>query len=122
MTSVAASALMYYPMRVVLDGRYKLIWNLTHDLPYPFASDLWEASTWQDRFQQGPETLYGKRTVEQYIHRPEFELFDLEADPHEIDNLATKPAHAELLSQLKTKLQQFQRRTGDPWELKWRYE
>jgi N-sulfoglucosamine sulfohydrolase len=113
---------MYYPMRVVLDGRYKLIWNIAHDLPYPFASDLWEASTWQDRFQQGPETLYGKRTVERYIHRPEFELYDLDSDPDEIENLADKPAHARLLAGLKTKLQQFQKRTADPWELKWRYE
>jgi N-sulfoglucosamine sulfohydrolase len=113
---------MYYPMRVVLDGRYKLIWNIAHDLPYPFASDLWDASTWQDRYKQGPETLYGKRTVEQYIHRAEFELYDLQADPHEIHNLAGDANHAKLLAGLKTKLQTFQKRTGDPWELKWRYE
>ena len=33
---------MYYPMRVVRDKKYKLIWNIAHPLPYPFASDLWE--------------------------------------------------------------------------------
>ena len=37
---------MYYPMRVVRGRQYKLIWNLAHPLPYPFASDLWEAPTW----------------------------------------------------------------------------
>ena len=31
---------MYYPMRVVRDRSYKLIWNIAHGLPYPFASDL----------------------------------------------------------------------------------
>jgi N-sulfoglucosamine sulfohydrolase len=31
---------MYYPMRVVRSGRYKLIWNIAHPLPFPFASDL----------------------------------------------------------------------------------
>ena len=34
---------MYYPMRVVRDSNYKLIWNIAHQLPYPFASDLWAA-------------------------------------------------------------------------------
>ncbi len=32
---------MYYPMRVVRDEQYKLIWNVAHPLPFPFASDLW---------------------------------------------------------------------------------
>ena len=27
---------MYYPMRVVRDGNYKLIWNIAHPLPYKF--------------------------------------------------------------------------------------
>ncbi len=34
---------MYYPMRVVRDRRYKLIWNVAHNQPFPFASDLWAA-------------------------------------------------------------------------------
>jgi N-sulfoglucosamine sulfohydrolase len=113
---------MYYPMRVVRQGRYKLIWNLAHGLPFPFASDLWEAPTWQDRYRHGVSTLYGKRTVGQYIHRPAFELYDLEADPDEVRNLADDPQHAGRLAQMKAGLQKFQKRTADPWELKWRYE
>jgi N-sulfoglucosamine sulfohydrolase len=113
---------MYYPMRVVRSGRHKLIWNIAHGLPYPFASDLWAAPTWQDRYQQGMDTLYGKRTVGEYIHRAEFELYDIETDPHEANNLALSEADAKVLAELKAKLQAFQKRTGDPWELKWRYE
>ena len=45
---------MYYPMRVVRDKQYKLIWNIAHPLPYPFASDLWAASSWQAQFRKGP--------------------------------------------------------------------
>lgn len=113
---------MYYPMRVVRDRKYKLIWNVAYGLPYPFASDLWSAPTWQDIYQQGPDAYYGKRTVAQYIHRPQFELFDLEADPHETGNLAESEEHAALLATMKAKLQAFQNQTKDPWELKWRYE
>jgi N-sulfoglucosamine sulfohydrolase len=113
---------MYYPMRVVRGRRYKLIWNIAHPLPFPFASDLWAAPTWQDRYQRGPDTLYGKRTVDRYIHRPKFELFDLEADPDETRNLADSSEHAEILKQLQGKLKQFQKETWDGWVLKWDYE
>ena len=113
---------MYYPMRVVRGRKYKLIWNIAHPLPYPFASDLWEAPTWQSVFQQGPEARYGQRTVEAYIQRPRFELYDLESDPHEVRNLANDPAHATVLNDLQSRLKAFQARTKDPWILKWDYE
>ncbi len=112
---------MYYPMRVVRERRYKLIWNIAHGLDYPFASDLWEASTWQATIQRG-EKYYGKRTVEAYIPRPKFELYDLKNDPDEVKNLADNPKYERVLTRLKAKLKAFQKRTKDPWILKWEYE
>ena len=113
---------MYYPMRVIRTRKYKLIWNIAHGLPYPFASDLWAAPTWQDVYRQGPSTLYGKRSVRDYIHRPQFELYDLEKDPHEINNLATDARFQGQLKSMQAKLKQFQQRTKDPWVRKWQYE
>lgn len=112
---------MYYPMRVVRGRQYKLIWNIAHPLPYPFASDLWRAPTWQEVYQSDKE-YYGKRTVIDYIHRPRFELYDLQNDPHEIHNLVESPDHAGLLADLQQELRRFQDATGDPWILKWEYE
>jgi N-sulfoglucosamine sulfohydrolase len=112
---------MYYPMRVVRERQWKLIWNIAHGLPYPFASDLWESSTWQGVVKRG-EKAYGKRSVDAYLHRPAFELYDLEADPDEVRNLASDPAHAQTLARLQAKLKAFQKSTGDPWILKWEYE
>lgn len=113
---------MYYPMRVVRNRQYKLIWNIAHDLPYPFASDLWAAAAWQAQYKQGPQAMYGPRTVHDYIHRPEFELFDMASDPDETKNLADDPRYASTLEELKGKIKAFQQRTGDPWILKWEYE
>jgi N-sulfoglucosamine sulfohydrolase len=113
---------MYYPMRVVRARRYKLIWNIAHPLPFPFASDLWAAPTWQSQYQQGMDASYGQRTVGQYIHRPKFELFDLEVDPAESQNVAADPAYAEVLEGMIVRLKKFQEETDDPWILKWRYE
>ncbi|MHC4367527.1 MAG: sulfatase family protein [Planctomycetota bacterium] len=112
---------MYYPMRVVRQRKYKLIWNIAHGLDYPFASDLWASATWQATIKGGRQH-YGKRTVEAYLHRPRFELYDLESDPHEVSNLADDPGHQKVLEELKAKLKTFQKRTKDPWIVKWNYE
>ena len=112
---------MYYPMRVVISGRYKYIFNIAHQLPYPFASDLFASPTWQGVLRR-KDTLFGKRTVYSYLHRPRHELYDLETDPDEITNLAYQPEHQQRLKGLQDKLKAWQQRTRDPWFLKWRYE
>ncbi|MFP6701918.1 MAG: heparan N-sulfatase, partial [Planctomycetaceae bacterium] len=112
---------MYYPMRVVISGHYKYIFNIAHQLPYPFASDLYASPTWQGVLKRG-DTLYGKRTVYSYLHRPRHELYDLQTDPDEITNLAYEPAHRDRLKSLQNKLKAWQQETRDPWFLKWKYE
>jgi N-sulfoglucosamine sulfohydrolase len=113
---------MYYPMRVVRGRRFKLIWNIAHPLPFPFASDLWAAPTWQAQYQQGLDATYGAGTVRSYIKRPKYELFDLENDPHEGNNLADNPLYEGTMAILLAKLKDFQQRTADPWIIKWEYE
>ncbi|MEZ5330058.1 MAG: sulfatase [Verrucomicrobiales bacterium] len=113
---------MYYPMRVVRDRKYKLIWNIAAGLPYPFASDLWIASSWQSQFQKGLAAPYGNKTVGQYIHREPFELFEIAKDPDEARNLANDPAYAEVLADYKSKLKRHQTEMEDPWVMKWDYE
>lgn len=113
---------MYYPMRVLRESRYKLIWNLAHGLPYPFATDLWISSTWQQSLQAGLQASYGPRTVEAYLHRPKYELYDVQADPWESTNLASDPKHAATLQRMIKKLHRFQAQTQDPWRMKQDYE
>lgn len=113
---------MYYPMRVIRRGQYKYILNLAHQLPYPFATDLYVSPTWRSAFLQGMDAMYGKRRVADYIQRPRHELYDLESDPHETVNLAARPEYAEVLRELQEKLRRFQERTRDPWLVKYYYE
>jgi N-sulfoglucosamine sulfohydrolase len=112
---------MYYPMRVIRTRRYKYILNLAHALPFPFASDLYASDTWQGVLKRD-DTMFGNRTVDAYLHRPWHELYDLKSDPHELVNLADDPAHAEILSKLQSHLRDWQRRTKDPWIVKYDYE
>lgn len=112
---------MYYPVRVLRERRYKLIWNIAHGLPFPFASDLYASDTWQGVLRRG-DAVYGKRSVESYIHRAKFEFYDLEADPDEINNMIDSPEHADRISIMKEKLKTYQKNTNDPWISKWEYE
>jgi N-sulfoglucosamine sulfohydrolase len=111
----------YYPMRVVRQKRYKLIWNIAHPLTYSSAQDLWASASWQGALNAGLET-YGRRSMDAYLHRPRFELYDLQEDPDEIRNLADAPEHRERLDALCAKLRAFQEATQDPWVHKWDFE
>ncbi len=112
---------MYYPMRVVIDGDYKLIWNIAYQLDYPFASDLWAASTWQSIYRNN-EMYFGKRTVKDYMNRPEFELFNLTLDPSESNNLTENMEFKDILESMKIKMKNFQRKTKDPWFIMWNHD
>src|SRR5262249_6502066 len=104
---------MYYPMRMVRDRHYKYIRNLAHLLEYPHASDLYGSPTWQGVLKRGDKFL-GKRSVEQFVHRPLEELYDLDKDPDELKNVAADPDHAAVLRALRADLESWQVKTADP--------
>ena len=112
---------MYYPMKSVITRKYKLIWNIAWQLPYPHASDLWASSTWQAALAGG-SGMYAGKSIQTYTYRPEFELYDLEQDPYETRNLAEMAEYSGELELLKKKLYAFQERTHDPWILKWQHQ
>ncbi len=111
----------YYPMRVVRTRKYKFIWNIAHPLTYSSASDLWASCSWQGLLRD-EANKFGSRTVNAYLHRPRFELYDLENDPEEINNLAERAEFKNIVEDFSGKLKQFQKDTNDPWLHKWIYE
>ena len=112
---------MYYPMRVLRTDRYKLILNLAHQLPYPFASDLYASATWQATLKS-ERPFYGKRRVADYVFRPRYEMYDLQKDPDELVNVADDPNHKATFTKLAEQLKEYQRQTRDPWFSKYTYE
>jgi N-sulfoglucosamine sulfohydrolase len=108
-------------MRVVRTDQYKFIWNIAHPLTYSFAGDLYRSASWQGVLRDGLE-FFGQRTVEAYLHRPRFELYDIQADPHETNNLADQPEYADCVESFCGKIKAFQEETNDPWLHKWTFE
>lgn len=111
----------YYPMRALRTHEHKFIWNVAHGLPFSFAEDLWESPTWR-AMRRSDEPGTERRTVEAFLNRPRFELYNLNADPRELRNLAGDPAAQELVDRYSAELRDFQTRTNDPWLHKWIYE
>jgi N-sulfoglucosamine sulfohydrolase len=112
---------MYYPMRVIRTGNYKLVYNIAHELQFPMALDLQKSYTWKG-LVENKASLLGKRKIIDFLHRPRFELYDLKKDPYEIKNLANNPQYKQVYEELLAKLKRFQETTNDPWYHKWQYE
>lgn len=107
---------MYYPSRGIRTRQYKYIHNLAHHLPFPFASDLYASKTWQGVMRNDLKS-FGERTVQDYIWRPEEELYDIINDPYESNNLAGKRNYREIQALLRARTDGFRQRTEDPWRI-----
>lgn len=112
---------MYYPMRMVRTRTHKYVLNLAHALDFPLARDLFESPTWQGILKRGDKKL-GPRNLDTFLHRPREELYDLQKDPHELKNVATDPAYAKVLADLRQRVKKWQEATKDRWLSKYRYE
>ena len=92
----------YDPIRCIRTEKYKYIINFELNVAYDAPSDI----------QQG--AIY-RTSVEKYMPlRPRIELYDLDADPWEQENLAEDPAHQPLKQELHQKLIVWMKETDDP--------
>lgn len=101
-------------VRAVRTERFKYVRNDYPDLAGTPSADAGRSPT-MDAIRRLHRD--GKLTAQQariYLRpRPAEELYDVSADPQEIDNLATNPRHAETLADLRERLQVWQRETDD---------
>ena len=102
------------PIRSVRTGRHKLIFNAAPHFPYRPAWDLADSPTWAEMRRLA---LLGKLSAPQARlfepARPMLELYDLETDPDEFNNLVTSREHAGILADLKTRLGDWMHDTLD---------
>lgn len=102
----------YFPRRAVCDARYKLIHNLAPGRPNLTVeidgNEIWKA------YRNGEVTSEpARRVLETAANPPEFELYDLETDPHEFNNLADDPAQREQKERLEKLLLEWRKSTHD---------
>ncbi|QGJ71044.1 Arylsulfatase [Planctomycetales bacterium 10988] len=101
-------------MRALVTKRFKYLRNGLLDRPYmqpQYRDGL--AVTKQIRKMARDGELNKVQMLFYGDHKPEEELYDLEADPHEINNLAGDPAYADELEKHRELLDQWIEETGD---------
>ena len=59
--------------------------------------------------------MIGKRPVVKFLHRDNEELYDIDNDPQEVNNLAKSEQHQRVLSELRRDTNQFREKTNDLW-------
>lgn len=104
----------YYPTRFMRTRRFKYHRNIAWKLDFPFAADLYGSLTWEGIRNTNPPML-GSRSLKSYIQRPAEELYDLEADPEEVKNVAKDPVFRAQLEEMCKATEEWQRETGDLW-------
>ena len=106
-----------YPIRSIRTRRYKYILNLLPDHIHTNHSDIlrkdgagayWDS--WDAAAQADAESA---AIVRAYFERPAEELFDLQADEWELNNLASNPDLDQVRKQLRGRLEAWMDEQGD---------
>ena len=109
----------YYPMRSMVNLKYRLIHNLNYNLKFPILEDVFDTKTWSDIERLGelgndhPNGWVMNYTS--YMFRPEWQLFDILIDPLCLHNLALNDSFVNILKSMQLDLYNWQKETSDPW-------
>jgi arylsulfatase A-like enzyme len=97
-------------MRAIRSKEFKLIHNLMPERPWCQFNRYKEAS-YPMLAAMNVMHMKGELTSQQAAffadHKPEFELFDLKKDPHEVNNVADDPAYADVKSEMLARLKDW---------------
>ncbi len=103
-------------MRMVRSKKFKLIHNLMPERPW-LQYNEYKEKQYPMLAEMNVLHLQGKLTPVQAAFfaptKPEFELFDLENDPHETNNLAGDPNHADVKAELLDELNRWRKSVND---------
>ncbi|HOK76478.1 MAG TPA: sulfatase-like hydrolase/transferase [Verrucomicrobiota bacterium] len=95
----------YDMMRSVTDGRWLYIRNFRPDLPYVQPLEyMFRARGYQSWAREARAGRLTKETARFWGQKPSEELYDLERDPDNVENLASDPGRREVLDRLRNAL------------------
>jgi arylsulfatase A-like enzyme len=105
----------YDMMRSARDGRFLYIRNFSPELPYAgHITYRNQSAIMQEWFRlQAEGKLTGPAALWMRTSRPAEELYDTRADPHQIRDLSTDPAHRATLERMRRAVTDWMARTND---------
>lgn len=109
----------YFPQRSLRTARFKYIRNLRPDIEFRNnAIETWGLPM-MVAWDSDPQARF---LLERNVRHPREELYDLEADPYELENLVGREEYADTLSRLRSQLKQRLVDSGDPWVGLWSHD
>jgi N-sulfoglucosamine sulfohydrolase len=104
----------FYPRRAIRDHRYKLIHNLLAGSAKPSTridGDPAYGVSRESRYDGTPV----RQAFDTFADPPEYELYDLQMDPFEFQNVAGNPEYKEIQKRLMRALIEYRNQTNDPF-------
>lgn len=106
----------HYGIRSIRSHKYKLLINLTPDVP--FKNNLTEnkggwTEFWPTWVEAANRDEFAKKTTQRYQWRPHEELYDIENDPFELNNLAEDKKFQSIKKDLRLRLIRWMDEQGD---------
>lgn len=102
----------HYGIRSVVSDKYRYILNLTPEVP--FKNNITERETWWTSWKAvAKEDSSAAKLVRKYQYRASIELYDLDNDPYNMNNLADDPTYEETVELLHDKLVAWMESCGD---------
>jgi arylsulfatase A-like enzyme len=104
-----------YPIRSIRSRDYKLILNLASQQPYheKHVMDIDRENYWKATAAAAARDPAVARPLDRYLKRPPVELYAVNKDPWELENLADCPDLATIRRELEEKLRTWMRKQGD---------
>jgi arylsulfatase A-like enzyme len=106
-----------YPIRCLRSGGWKYILNLHPEFQYSTHINRGGERDGLEYFRSWEEAAKtdsrARGIVQRYKQRPREELYDLTTDPHELNNVADKPEHADRLAQMRAKVAAWMKNQND---------
>lgn len=102
-----------YGIRTIRDQRHRLIWNLNHEAEFrnSVTRGLAAYQSWERLGKTGDP--FARSQWRRYQIRPEYEFYDLAADPGELRNLIDEPGLADRIAKMKSALAGWMAAQGD---------
>jgi heparan N-sulfatase len=104
-------------MRCIRSNKYKLVYNAYYNIPHGTSMDISTSDSWYElkRLQRSNKLTENMKQIFQ-CPRAMVEIYDLEKDPYELNNVADLPEYREIGEKLAAKLVKWQKDTQDhPW-------
>lgn len=102
-----------FPIRSVRDRRWRYIRNLLPDATFTNNVTQVGQGGWPSWVAHAADDSFAAARVTRYQHRPAEELYDLDADPAELNDVAADPAFADVLQRLRPALDAWMAEQGD---------